>query len=103
MQRFQEFTDLGGGVLRVKMNPWTWGQHATHTDEILRRGNLLAVEIGAKGGLEMRNNTDTTWEDVSLHTHGLTWAMPEFGEDRFVRWNGSRRRDTNRQDSPTTS
>lgn len=83
-------------MVRLKMSPFTWDQHAEHAEEILKPGNLLAIELGGNGGLEMRSNTNTTWEDVAMHSAGLTWCLPSFGEDRFVRWNGSRRRDTNR-------
>lgn len=93
----QSWEDLGGNVIRLKMNPWTWSQHVEHAEDILRPGNLLAIEAErGRGGLEMRSNTDTTWEDISLCSHGLCWAMPEYGEDKFVRWRGTRRRDTNR-------
>ena len=93
----QGFTDLGDRMVRLKMNHFTFGQHAADEGEqVIQPGRLIAIEVHGRGGLEMRDNTDTTWEDVSLCTHGLAWASPELGEDRFVRWRGTRRRDTNR-------
>lgn len=83
-------------MVRLKMHPYTWDQHVEHCDDIVRPGNLIAIEDKGAGGLEMRSNTNTTWEDVSMCCRALAWAEPELGEDRFVRWRSTRRRDTNR-------
>lgn len=93
----QSIEDLGNRVVRLQMNDFTWTQHTPETiDEILKIGNMLALELDGRGGMEMRSNTNTLWEDITQCSHALAWALPEYGDDIFVRWKGSRRRGTNR-------
>ena len=95
----QEVQDLGKGVLRLKMNAFTWRHHSPNeASEILKVGHFLAWETknGPNGGLEMRSNVNTLWTDIEMCCHALSWASPEFGDDVFIRWKGSRRQGTNR-------
>ena len=93
----QSIEDLGNRQIRLKMNGFTWSQHSPRAEaEIMKVGNFICIEIDGRGGEEMRNNTNTLWEDITQCSHALSWAMPEFGDDVFLRWKGSRRKDTNR-------
>ena len=88
--------DLGDRVVRLKMNHFTFDQHTDFPGEIIKPDILMAIEIQGRGGLEIRENNGMYWVDVSLCCAALAWAMPEYGEDKFERWYGSRRRGTNR-------
>ena len=85
-------------VYRIAMNPLTFALYPQAISTVIKAGNYMTFENPpmANGGFTMRYNRGLTFNDINFYTSALIWALPEYGEDRFVRWKGIRRPATNR-------